>query len=456
MRPLGAGQRRSSPVGRTLRILAVATLLASIAGLLQPVVASAAPSARDAGVKCVGSADVTLPEVYDAIVESLAPSLPAGARAQALASRPGVLKQLKSMGVSDTTISEHPSELGVTTDSPYPSYRDPVSTFIITQLIRAREGKSGARIRLDQMTLSQAVETAYFYIYVSFIVPASLISGTVPALFPVNGIGLGTLITLPLSLGATGMSLILGQLSDRLASACLARKTQKQIDDVHAAQQTDLRFTKQVPTMLYDLASQVRLADRSTCPSIGVQPLSRIVTRTSDYLRRSDPKSAPRVTDAERRIMSALRTTRINRAIIPTDQAEFTTVESVLATVLGFAPTIGGPITNAIVGLGDRNLGPANQRNIVPLADLPVQDALTGIGYGYAITTQILAYVTGNIGSGIGAALAPATGGLNVWNLVPSPWALINAPNTYGISTYNNVVRSLCFAEDYRPSSSPR
>ncbi len=53
-----------------------------------------------------------------------------------------MLKQLKSMGVADTTISEHPSELGATADSPCPSYRDPVSTFIVTQLIRAREGKS--------------------------------------------------------------------------------------------------------------------------------------------------------------------------------------------------------------------------------------------------------------------------------------------------------------------------
>ncbi len=112
------------------------------------------------------------------------------------------------------------------------------------------------------MTLSQAVESAYFYIYVSFIVPASIISATVPPLFPVNGVGLGTLITLPLSLGATGMNLILGQLSDRLASACLARKTQQQIEKVHSDQQADLRFTQQVPKMLYDLSAQVRLADR--------------------------------------------------------------------------------------------------------------------------------------------------------------------------------------------------
>ncbi len=119
--------------------------------------------------------------------------------------------------------------------------------------------------------------------------------------------------------------------------------------------------------------------------------------------------------------------------------------------MLSFEPTIGGPITNAIVGLGDKATKPADRRNIVPLADLDVADALNGIGCGYAVTTQILAYLTGNVGSGIGAALSPATGGLNVWNLVPSPWGLINAPNTYGITTLNNVLRSLCFAEDYRP-----
>ena len=401
-------------------------------------------------MRCVGSSDVTLPETYDAIAESLAPSLPASVRKTLLDSRKDVLERLKRIGVASTSISDHPDGIGADADSPVLSYRDPVSTFIVTQLIRTREGKAAERIRLDHMTLSQAVETVYFYIYVSVIVPASIISSTVPPLFPVNGVGLGTLITLPLTLGTTGMSLILGQLSDGLANACLARKTQRQIDKVHSDQDADLRFTDQVPTMLTGLAAQVRLADSKKCPSIGVQPLSRIVTRSADFLRRSDPRSASRVTDAERRIMATLRTTRINRAIIPTDKAEFTTVETVLSTLLSFVPTVGGPITNAIVGLGDKAAGPANRRDIVPLADLPVADALTGIGYGYAVTTQILAFVTGSIGRGIGAALSPMTGGLNVWNLVPSPWGLINAPNTYGITTYNNVLRSLCFAEDYR------
>ncbi|MFD0839376.1 hypothetical protein [Williamsia serinedens] len=446
-------RRRLSPAGRVLTILLLA---ASVVVFVRPITGEAAPPPRDAGVKCVGSSDVTLPETYDAIVESLAPSLPPAARTPMLDSRRDVLKRLTQIGVASTTISDHPYGIGATADSPMLQYRNPLSTFIVTQLIRTREGKAAGGIRLDHMTLSQAVETAYFYIYVTFIVPASIISQTVPPLFPVNGIGLGTLISLPLSLGSTGMGLVLGSLSNGLANACLARKTQRQIDEVHSDQDADLRFTRQVPSMLDGLAAQVRLADKQKCPSIGVQPLSRIVARTSDNLRRSDPRSAARVTDAERRIQSALRTTRINRAIIPTDQAEFTTVETVLSTILSFVPSVGGPITNAIVGLGAKAAEPADRRNVVPLADLPVADALTGIGYGYAVTTQMLKFVTGNVGSGIGAALSPATGGLNVWNLVPSPWGLINAPNTYGITTYNNVLRSLCFAEDYRPSSSPR
>ncbi len=67
MRPLRRGP------GHVERVITIFLLAASVLVFVRPVTGDAAPPPRDAGLKCVGSADVTLPEVYDAIVDSLGP-----------------------------------------------------------------------------------------------------------------------------------------------------------------------------------------------------------------------------------------------------------------------------------------------------------------------------------------------------------------------------------------------
>ena len=96
-RPARPVRRRS---GSARRVVTILLLAASVVAFIRPVAGEAAPARADAGVRCVGSSDVTLPETYDAIAESLAPSLPASVRKTLLDSRKDVLERLKRIGVA--------------------------------------------------------------------------------------------------------------------------------------------------------------------------------------------------------------------------------------------------------------------------------------------------------------------------------------------------------------------
>ncbi|WOC11898.1 hypothetical protein [Gordonia sp. MP11Mi] len=409
--------------------------------------ASRATARPSTDKKCFGADAATLGVVFKAVFDSFTPSLPENYRPAARAAGKQVLAAMHSMTISSLAISMHPAQLGASPAAPMNKYRDPLSQWIVTQLMNVKNGEAAQPIRVDNLTLSQAVETAWLYFYVTAVIPLTLLKSTMPSIYSLGPVGVGTLITLPISVGTAGMSLLYKAIGNAIIDQCIARSSDEEIANA-GKPDPDLRFTAQVPTIIQETADQVSIAEPDTCPAIADLSIGRIAERTADYLKAIAPNDATRrqIAQKYRELRHFMKTTRVPAGLIPADPADFNGIEAVLSIGMGLVPYAGGALTDILIGLG-HNIGQGdNLGATVPLADLTVTKTLTAAYYSYALTTQFVSVLN----SLAADSLATTLGGINI---LPNIGGVIDAPNTYGLVVYHNALRSLCLTEDYRPKA---
>lgn len=450
-RSTGSGTR-TVVVSALVSVLAIVSFAGSGIAGADPVSPDPAPSVIEPPRECVGSTFATLGGIYDALFESLLPSMPDTVRNDSENIKAAAHRDMDGLRISSLAVSNHPLGLGATRDSPSLKYRDPISGYIVTQLMNVRDGTAYEAITVENMTLAQAVETAYLYLYLTVIIPMTLVASAIPPITPLGPVSLGTLIALPLQLGAMAMGAIYGGLSRALVNACIISVTQEEKD--HAGKPIkDLRFTNAVPQVIRDIADQVLIAEEDSCPPIGSLPLSRVVERAGSYLEQinTDPAVDKQIVDQIARLEDFMTKAPVPHNLIPGDPADFNTIESLMAFGLGYVPMVGGAPTQAIVGLAHNYFDGADMGQTVPLADLTVTKSMTAAYYGYSLSTYVLQLgYTQNQDLAVQALqlLMPTLTPEQFAQYAPSPFGLINAPNTYGIVVYHNVLRSLCLAED--------
>lgn len=394
---------------------------------------------------CVGADEATLSKVFTAMFDSFVPSIPAQHRAAALAAKRQVLTNMHAMRISTLAVSMHPSQLGASRDAPINKYRDPISQYIVTQLMNAKDGRYAQPIRVDNLTMSQAVETAWLYFYLTAIIPLTFVKDTMPSITQVGPVSLGMLITLPITLGTAGLKLMYGAISDAIIDDCIAKMTPDERSRA-GKPDPDLAFTSHVPAIIESIAGQVAIAEPDSCPAIGDLPLSRIVARTSDYLAAiaPSPRAAKEITNSATQLQKFMKTVWVPHNLVPADPPDFSTVETLLSYGMGVIPYVGGTITDMVIGLGHNAGSGKNMGEMVRLSDLTVTKSMTAAYYAYALTTRCISIAYNYAAE----AVIPITGGLD---LVPRIGGIINAPNTYGLVVFHNVLRSLCLAEDQKP-----
>lgn len=461
---LSARPRRSLPhllhAGVATVVLSLTLVLFGGSGVVANVGSAAAdpappstssPQVTNPPTECVGSSFATLGGIYDAIFDSLLPQMPEQVQRDATSIKAAAHRDMDGVRVSSLAISNHPKALGASDDSPSLEYRDPLSQYVLTQLMNIRNGTEFEAITLENMTLSQAVETVYFYLYITVIIPATLVAGTIPPIMPIGPVSLGMLISLPLRIGTMAIDMIKSALSEALIDACIVSVTKEQKDSAGQPVK-DLRFPNQVPQILTNIAGQVLIAEDKTCPSVGSQPLSRVVERTSHYLQdTTDASTSAQVADQTARLQDFMSRAQVPHNLIPADPADFDTIETLMALGLGFVPYVGGAPTQALTGLVSNILDGADMSQTVPLADLTVTKSMTSAYYAYALSTHVftLAYnESDDLTVSLLQMLLPSLSPEQLTQLIPSPGSLINAPNTYGLIVYHNVLRSVCLAED--------
>lgn len=394
---------------------------------------------------CVGAHFATFGAIYDAVFDSFAPSLPASVRANAPQIRARAHHDMDAIRISSLWVSNHPAAMGAGPDAPMNDYRDPLSQWIVTQLMLVRQGQSGQVITAEQLTLSQAVESVWLYLYITTIIPLTLLKDAMPGIASVGPVSVGTLVTFPLSVGLAVVKRVYKAISNALVDACIVSVTADERD--RAGQPVrDLNFHQKVPPIIEDMAGQVMIADPATCPAIGTLPLSRIADRTIGHLAATaaDKATAARIAEAGKRLQAFMRSTRVPHNLVPADPDDFSTLEDLTSMGLGLIPTVGGAATDALVGLGHNIADGRDPGEMIPLGDVSVSASLTAAYYVYALTSQVVGIVSDAISEQI---VATVLGGADV---IPHIGGLVNAPNTYGLVVYHHALRSLCLAEDNR------
>ncbi len=400
--------------------------------------------------ECVGSQFATLGKVYDALFDSFVPHLPKAARDTAASMKAQAHRDMKRTRVSSLWVSNHPYQLGATDKAPIMTYRDPISQWIVTQLVNVREGRATQQIRVENLTLAQAVETAWLYLYVTAIVPLTIARRSMPPIGTLYGpISIGTLITLPIFLGVFAATQLYKALSARLVKSCIVSVTR---EEKGAAGQPikNLAFANDVPALVKDIAGQVQLANADTCPSIGSLPLDRIATRTTNYLRflNKDPRVDAQIVRLSKQLHGGMKKAQVPYNLIPADPADFNATETILSSVLALAPYVGGAPSDIAIGMTHNYHQGADFNKTMPLSELSVTKALTAAYYAYAISTHMLIVAWDNAGVDPAAQLANMMGLGITADMVPRSYGIVSAPNVYGLVVFHNVIRSMCLSED--------
>ncbi|GEE01753.1 hypothetical protein nbrc107696_21990 [Gordonia spumicola] len=385
---------------------------------------------KPADSTCAGAENATFGAVVRAVFDSFTPYLPAAQRAEAESTKASVLADMHKLEISSLAVSTHPRGLGASESAPMNTHRDPISQWIVTQLMNVKNGRFDQPIHLDNLTVSQAVETAWLYFYLTVLVPTSVINDIAPILFTSGPFASITLITMPLSLGTQGMALLYGKISDAIIGRCLVKMTPEEMDRA-GKPDPDLQFSTEVPAIIQDIADQVAIAEPSTCPSVADLSLGRIVTITSKQLQKDAPdeKTKQRIVSVTSVLERFLGSTRVPEGTDP-GPSEFEKIidfglengssdSPELAKILGVAKVLGKG-----VGLAQT----------ITLADVTVAGAKLAADIAAKIITFVLttvdaATVSPLFSSALGIELLPHVGGFLT---------------TYGLNVLLNVMSSLC------------
>ncbi|EOM76573.1 hypothetical protein DW322_20895 [Rhodococcus rhodnii] len=426
-----------------------AALALAVTGAVTPANAQPAPEAPATGAGdggagiCVGSNDATLGAVFDTILDNAIPILPAEMAAVVPELRAEAHERMAQARISMLSVSNPRSVLSDDPDAGVNTTNDPVATHIVTQLMNVRDGVAAQTIPVERLTLGQAIETAYFLIYTTTLVPASIVAGMIPSIMSVGPVSVGMLISLPLRLGVMGFQAIYRATQSSLEKGCVAVTETGTIPGAGEPDaDSDTGFRPH--PIVEELAATLAVSD-STCAPVSDMSLRSVLDRTVSYLDAIAPDEAARAQarDLGARLAYLSDTLMVPSNLIPENQDDFDTISSLLSLGLSFVPTIGGAATDALLGITNNLVESHGDVGLVPLGELTVDESLTAARYAYALTTQVMQLAWGRVTVTVADAIEVEVG-VNPLSFLPSPFPIINAPNTYGLATYHRVLRSVC------------
>ncbi|MFZ2241066.1 MAG: hypothetical protein WAV90_16255 [Gordonia amarae] len=436
-----------------------------IAKQKRPVLRQSAET-KNEDTTCVSSEFTTLSVVFDSIYDSLLPSLPPAAQAAVKQQQKSLQRSLKNVTVSTLSLTDNPLTLGADNRDPSTKYRTPISQYIVSQLLKIRDGKQNDAIPVTNITLSQAVETAWLYFFVGVLSPIQFAIGVAPVIgdaegnrsplaglpSPLNMLGsfvsYNTLLSIFFAGGNAGLTALYNTTTSALLNQCVARVTEEQKENAGKAHE-QIRYNIPLPAIITSTAKQLALADSDSCRPVGANTLGEITERTIRQAKESAPNASARnrVAAQGRQIQGILRGSYIPHNLIPADKADFTGTESMVSTIGGFIPFLGGAPVDVLLGLG-HNLGQgANLGQQVPLSKLTVTKSLTGVYYTYALSVWLFKTV-GQVGTTLSLGGIFEQTPIGKFDPFRTISTIATLPLTYGLVTYHNVVRSMCFTDD--------
>ncbi|MFZ2511922.1 MAG: hypothetical protein WAW85_12655, partial [Gordonia sp. (in: high G+C Gram-positive bacteria)] len=400
---------------------------------------------------CVSGEFTTLAVIYESLVQSLLPSLPPQARDAVLAQSSMVKRDMQGITVSTLGLSDHPKALGADDDDPSTKYRSPHSQAIVSALLKIRDGKENEAIPVGNITLSQAVETAWLVFFTGILEPAKFSVGVAPEIFDLSGavipdvdalsmLNYGTLLSVGFAVIRLGLTQAYQAISEAIVENCIAEVTDEQKSRAGAASEAVV-YDIPIHPIIRSIADQLGLADTDTCVPVGDLTLGRIVTRTGEAAKLQAPTTAAKrqIDGQVRQLLGQMRAVQVPHHLIPADPYDWSTAGTIASYIGGAViPVFGGAPLDILIGLG-HNLGEGkNLGETVPLDQLTVTKSLTAAYFSYYLAVHLFT----EIGA---AATKPLDLGFGPFQIVGK---ILDLPLTYGLVTYHNVVRSMCLRED--------
>ncbi|WFR71080.1 hypothetical protein P9209_17110 [Prescottella defluvii] len=140
---------------------------------------------------CVGSNQATMGAIFDAVLQASKPILPQPFLDNYDEIRAEGHRRLDATGISTLAVSNPAATQSSDPEAGINKYGDPITRYLVTQLMNVKNGEESAVIRAENLTLGQAVETAYFLIYTTALVPANIIAGMIPSMVSLGPVSAG-------------------------------------------------------------------------------------------------------------------------------------------------------------------------------------------------------------------------------------------------------------------------
>ncbi|WP_344783853.1 hypothetical protein [Gordonia caeni] len=343
----------------------------------------------------------------------------------------------------------------------------------MSNLLKIRDGKQNEAVPVANITLSQAVESVWLYVFAGILAPLGFGIAMMMPSVGVSGIPVSQLLQIGFTGSRLGLQYLYQGTSSAVLNQCVARVTDEQKALAGKPSET-VTYDVPIHPLLQGAADQLALADNDTCTPIGDLSLGRIFTRTADYAKASAPSTAAkRRIDAETtQILRQMKATPVPHNLIPADPSDFTSTESTLSMVgpviLSVIPQLGGLVGGAAgvdlsfldflgylggapldmaIGLG-HNIGQGDDlTEMVSVHDLTVTKSLTAAYYAYYFSLYLFTTLGGLL---VPPTSVPLAGGALTVGVSPTKMvgAVLGLPLTYGLITFHNVVRSMCLRED--------
>ncbi|SDU50877.1 hypothetical protein [Gordonia westfalica] len=404
----------------------------------------------DEETSCASGDFTTLSVVYDALFESVHEILPPALQGPALAQQAAAHRDMQMLHISTLAVSENPLTLGAEFDDPALRYRSPLSQLLVSGLLKIRDGRESEAIPLGNITVLQAVETVWLYLFATVLIPTRFVIGNVPPLgSPLTGtnadafapyVTYNGLLSYALRYTERGLDELYHRTAGALLHQCVARVTDEQRAQAGAPSET-VRFDIPIAPIVREVAGHLALADTETCTPIGQLTLRRLVTYVSEQAQAQNPRGAGRIQAETTRLLGAMRGIRIHHNLIPLDPDEERSVGERVMSRMGTAiPIFGGTPLDIMLGIS-HNLGHgADPWETVSADELTVSKPITAVYYA----SKLALHFTGLVGS----QFEPAFLGDSPFSFTRLMVSTLDLPLAYGLITAHHVIRSMCLRAD--------
>ncbi|MGL4307184.1 MAG: hypothetical protein ACRCSF_13650, partial [Mycobacteriaceae bacterium] len=300
--------------------------------------------------------------------------------------------------------------------------------YIVSTLLEIRRGEHTSGLRLQNLTLNQAIETAILGLYI-FSIPAKIINSAMPSLY-----GASILFSLGLNYGPSIVISAAKAIQKALSTTCIAQNIDS--NEENTALIADVYPNIMAPEIV-DMAQGINIASPS-CPAVADFPIGRAVDRAVKFFA---PPSDDPLFEAFSQQAGSLK-----------DLLNFIRVPALLAQpqqssdIGGLVGLIDDPLLTYLFGIGASSIG-GHLTDTIALSEVSLLNLVDYLLISSEIAWMIPSAAWSLLMQLVDTLSTPTTV-VALSNFIPDPISPIKTLTDYPINWYKGIIQSVCLSED--------